>query len=193
MSCILGIDASLTATGYAIGESGSVNGKYGIIPGKFGGIQRLMHVRNKIMDRVDSTKPDLVVMEALSFGSKGSAVHDQAGLSKMIEAELVTEKIKYILCAPMTLKKYVCGSAGSAKNPIRKEHMLKYLATRFGHHDVNDNNICDAIGLVYIGMALMNEWQPQIEPQRQVLDGLRKNNPWLPVQSGQSKEASSDW
>lgn len=179
------------ATGFAVAEAGKVT-SYGLITGKFDDIQRLVYDRGKIMDKVDSVKPDLVIMEALSFGSKGSAVHEQAGLSCMIRAELLTDKVPYVQVAPMTLKKFVCGSAGSSKNPIRKEHMLKFIATRFGH-DLNDNNIADACGLAYVGMALIGEWTPQIEPQRQVLETLWKSNPGLKKIQPVREVANAEW
>ena len=56
--------------------------------------------------------------------------------------------------------------------------MLKFIATRFGH-DVNDNNIADAIGLGYVGMALVGDWSPTMEAQSSVLATIRKNNPIL--------------
>lgn len=171
------LDISLTATGCAVAVNGKII-RSGVIPGRFTGVPRLIYVRNAVMEAVDEADPDLVVMEALSFGSKGSAVHDQAGLCKSIEMELVTDNRAYFTVAPMTLKKFVCGSAGSSKSPVRKEHMLKEILRRFGH-DVTDNNIADALGLCYLAMATVGEWKPQIDPQRQVVATLLEKNPWL--------------
>src|SRR4051812_27333737 len=174
---IIALDISLTATGCAVSIDGKVT-RSGVIPGRFTGIPRLIYVRGAVMDAVDETDPDFVVMEALSFGSKGSAVHDQAGLCRSIEMELVTDKRPYLTVAPMTLKKFVCGSAGSSKSPVRKEHMLKEILRRFGH-DVTDNNVADALGLCYLAMSAVGEWAPQIDPQRQVIAGIREKNPWI--------------
>lgn len=188
---VLALDLSLTASGWAVGAGGILT-SHGLIPGKCDGVQRLIYNRNRVCEKIESVIPSLVVFEDFSFGSNMSYSKEIAGMSYMIRAELVQEKIPYLCVSPMSLKKFVVGTAGSAKQKVTKDLVIKEIFKRFSI-DVNDNNIADAVGLAFIGMALMNEWQPQIEPQRQVLDGLRKNNPWLPVQSGQSKEASSDW
>lgn len=177
MSRILGVDLSLTASGWCHSVDGKIV-QHGLAPGKGLYMDRLIYVRNRICEKVDEFQPDLVVFEDLSFGSKGQAVHEHAGLAFMIRAEMVQDKRKYCLIAPSSLKKFVCGTAGSPKNPMKKEHMLKFLATRF-HHDVNENNIGDAIGLTYIGMALMGDWECQIEPQREVIKKIRESNPSL--------------
>lgn len=174
---VLSFDLSLTATGTALGVNGKIL-EYGLISGLHTGIRRLIYDRARVMDRVDEVKPDMIVIEALSFGSKGSAVHDQAGLFRSIEMEFVQDGWKYITVAPPSLKKFVCGSAGSAKNPVRKEHMLKYMFSRFGH-DISDNNVADAIGLAYLGMAAIGDWLPSIDPQRDVLANIHKSNSWL--------------
>jgi Holliday junction resolvasome RuvABC endonuclease subunit len=185
VSGILSFDLSLTRTGFALGESGRVTG-CGLLSGKHDGVRRLIYLRSLVCDKVDATKPDLVVFEDLSYGSHDTNL-ERAGLAYMLRAELVDDGIPYLLCSPMSLKKFVCGTAGSAKAPVRKEHMLKFLATKFGH-DVNDNNVADAIGLAYVGMAYVGEWEPQTVAQRDVLAKL-KSKSLLPPK----KESEEGW
>lgn len=173
MSRILAFDLSLTASGWATGYDGHL-GATGLIVGKGDGVPRLIFNRNRVLDKVEEVKPDLVVFEDLSVGSNMSYAKEIAGVTYMIRAELVTDKIPYVVVAPTSLKKFVCGSAGSPKAPVKKEHMLKNMATRFGH-DVNDNNVCDAIGLAYVGMALVGEYEPGTQPQRDALVKVREN------------------
>lgn len=177
MSRIVAFDLSLTATGYALAVDGKLESN-GLIAGRETGIHRIIYVSDRVNDRADQLKPDLVVLEDLSFMSKGQAVHEHAGLATMVKAEMVRDKRQYVLVAPHSLKKFCCGSAGSTKNPVKKEHVLKFLATRFGH-DVNDNNVADAIVLAYIGMALLGEWEPRIDAQREVLKKINETNPSL--------------
>lgn len=170
---IASFDLSLTATGYAVAVDGVVDPYYGVITGKGDGIGRLVAMRNDVMAQVDAVKPDFVVMEGLSMASRG--MNDQlAGNAYLIRAELFTDGIPYVLVSAMGLKKFVCGTAGSKKFKVGKELMLKEIFRRFGH-DVTDNNVADAIGLAYVGMALCGDWQPQIEPQREVLASIRKS------------------
>jgi Holliday junction resolvasome RuvABC endonuclease subunit len=178
---VIAFDLSLTATGWARGVSGAYTDA-GLLPGKGDGVRRLMYLRNAVCAKVETSMPDLVVFEDFSFGSSDGKAFERAGLAYMIRAELVSDQIPYVLCSPMSLKKFVCGTAGSAKAPIRKEHMLKFLATRFGH-DVDDNNVCDAIGLAYVGMALVEDWPANASTnsaltvaQKQVLEKLRQTN-----------------
>ena len=173
---LLAADLSLTGTGVCVAADGKVQG-YGLLPGRGEGVRRLIHVRNLVCQKVDDTKPDLVMFEDFSFGSSDGKAFERAGLAYMIRAELVADGVPFGLCSPSSLKKFVIGTAGNAKQPMKKEHMLKYLATRFGHAEVNDNNICDAIGLAYVGMALVGEWEPQIQAQKDVIEKLRATNP----------------
>ena len=186
MSRILGLDLSLTASGWALAVDGKVD-SYGLIPGKYDGIARLIHNRDAVCDKIDAVKPDLVIFEDVAHHANNNLANENVGMAWMIRAELFADKLPYVLCSPSSLKKFVCGSGGSPKNPIKKEHMLKFMATRFGH-DVNDNNACDALGLAYIGMALVGDWQPTIDPQREVLAKIRESHPWLSkfVQVGQT-------
>lgn len=163
-----------------------------MLPGKFTDIARLVYVRNRVCGKIDELRPDIVVMEDLSFGSKGQAVHDQAGLSKMIQAEFFGDKLPYALIAPSSLKKFCCGSAGSPKNPVKKEHVLRDLALRFGHN-VNDNNVADAIVLAYIGMTLMGEYEPTLQAQRDSLIKIRERNPGIGKAVVQLRRDPEEW
>lgn len=163
----------MTGTGVALAIDGKIS-QYGLLPGKHDGIRRLIYLRGLICDKVDAVKPDLVVFEGLSFNSRDNDF-ERAGLAWMIRAELFSDGVQFALCAPQSLKKFVCGTAGNAKQPMKKENMLKYLFSRFGH-DVDNNDICDAISLAYVGMALVGDWEPTIQAQRDVIEKLRATN-----------------
>ena len=179
MACVLAWDLSLTSTGYAVGTMGRIS-ESGLILGKFDGVPRLIYVRDKVCALVDVVKPDLVVMEALSFMSKGAAVHENAALHYMIRAELHVDKTPCVTVSPLALKKYVCGSGGSSRKPVKKEHVMLSLFQRWGL-EVRDNNIADATVLAFLGMALMGDMEPTIDPQREVLAKVREGHPWLKV------------
>jgi Holliday junction resolvasome RuvABC endonuclease subunit len=188
VSRILSFDLSLTNSGWCVAVDGTIR-EHGLIPGKCDGVQRLIHNRNRICERIDGEHPDMVIFEDLAWSKNEAFAKENAGLAYMVRAELVTEKIPYIVAAANSLKKFCCGSGGSKKTPVKKEHVLKDLALRFGHN-VDSNDVADAIVLAYIGMALMGEWEPKIAAQREVLETLRKNYPHLkqPVRVGRTPE-----
>ena len=159
----------------------AVDGKvesWGLVPGKGTGLDRLIWNRNRICDVYEKAKPDLIVMEDFSFGSNMSFVREIAGMAFMIRAEIHRAKIPTLLVSPSSLKKFIVGTAGSSKQKVGKDLILKEMLRRFGH-DLTDNNVADAVGLAYIGMAMVEEWAPTIEPQRDVLKQLRDKNPNL--------------
>jgi Holliday junction resolvasome RuvABC endonuclease subunit len=133
---------------------------------------------DQIDARIDNPKPDLVCLEGPSFGSKGAALYEMYGLHCMVRAELLAEKIPYVMVAPSSLKKFCCGTGGSPKNPIRKEHVLRDLFKRWGL-DVSDNNIADATVLALLGAVLVGDAEPSMDAQRQVVDKLCKDNDCL--------------
>ncbi len=177
MSRVLSFDLSLTNSGWCLAVDGAIR-EHGLIPGKCDGVARLIHNRNRICELVDIDRPDLIIFEDLAWSKNEAFAKENAGLAYIIRAELVTDKIPYVVAAANQLKKFCCGSGGSAKTPVKKEQVMKDLYKRFGH-DVNDNNIADAIVLAYIGMALIGDWEPKIAAQGEVIEALLKNYPTL--------------
>ncbi len=153
--------------------------EHGLIQGKFELVPRMKYVRNRVCDRVDEFKPDLVIFEDLANSQNKSFAKEIAGLTYMIRAEMEPDH-SYIVAGTSQLKKFCCGSGGSSKNPVKKEQVMKDLFKRFGH-DINDNNVADAIVLCYIGMAMMGDWKCKIDPQREVITKIASNYPHLRI------------
>ena len=177
MSKICAFDLSLLNTGYAIAIDGKVT-SFGLIEGKGDGVERLIFNRDAVCDLIDNTAPDLIVFEDFSYGSSDGKAFERAGMAYMIRAELFGDKRPYFAVSPMSLKKFVVGSAGSAKKKVTKDLVIKEIFRRFGHN-VDDNNVADAIGLAYVAMAALGDWDTQMDPQRQVLATVYKNYPWI--------------
>lgn len=174
MARVLTFDLSLQASGWAVGDGGAVK-QFGLIEGKFNDVPRLIHNRNRVMDKVDEVQPDLVVMEDLAFSRNMSFAKEIAGMAYMIRAELVTEKIPYIVVGPTQLKKFIVGVGGGKKIKVTKDLILLNVFKRFGH-DLTDHNIADAVGLCYLGMALVGDWKPTFAPQVMVAQAVRVKN-----------------
>ena len=171
---VAAFDLSLNHTGYCtLGVEDSL--EYGLIEPEKGlsGIARLRYVRQEVLDKIDCRNP-FVIMEGLSFGSRGSAVHELAGLAHMIRAELYERNIPYLIPPPKALVKFITGK-GSGK----KEHMLKGLLKKPFELDIDDNNIADAIGLYYLGSAILHQWKTTTKPQAEVVEKIIKANPTI--------------
>lgn len=165
-------DISLNHTGYCV-DDGEGNRKYGVIePKKLEGMARLEYVRNEVLRLVPDDDYQLVIMEGLSFGSRGQAVHEIAGLSYMIRMALYEDDTPYVIPPPKSLVKFITGKGNG-----KKEHMLKALLKKPFELDIDDNNIADAIGLWYLGQALLSQWEPTTTAQREVVAKICKSTP----------------
>lgn len=175
---ILAFDLSLNSTGVTLAVDGQVD-HYGLIQGKGNGAKRLKHNRDAVMDKIDACRPDLIVFEDFSFGSDMSFVREIGAMAWMIRCELDEPGYgPFFVVSPMALKKYCVGTAGSKKQKVTKDLILKEVFKRWGH-DVVQNDIADSLVLAHIGMAAVGEEKPQIDAQREVLAKIHAANPWL--------------
>lgn len=175
---ILALDLSLKSTGFAVADGGKIV-RHGIVtePNRVG-VERLIQMRNKVMDVVDEVEPELIFVEDIAFSANQAYAKENAGLAYILRVEWVTEGIPYFMIAATQVKKYCCGTAGSVKDKVGKDRVMKDLFVRFGHN-VNSNDEADAIIIGYIGMASVGESNPTIEAQRDVLKKITVANPSL--------------
>ena len=175
---LVAFDLSLAATGYAVWDNGKL--EYGTLrPPDLRGFPRLNWIRSQAANL--ATGANLVIFEGISFMSNDPGTQERIGLAFLIRYLLWHRETPFVLCAPTSLKKFVVGHAGK-KDPatgekikVTKDLMIKELYKRFGH-DVDDNNQADGIGLLYVARALVNDWQPTTDAQRQVVEAIRKSN-----------------
>ena len=168
---VVGIDLSMTSTGLAMVETQS-------------GI-RLERIRSKpdrcavgppsLQQRADRTDairrevlkttgvwpagdpdPDLVVIEAPSFGSGASAgVWDRAGLWWSV-IHGIHPHIPVVEVSPHQVRKYATGSAStSGKTKVTKDMVLAAVIRRYVHAPVDGNDVADALILAAIGARLL--------------------------------------
>ena len=70
-----------------------------------------------LRDIIQSYEPDLIQMEGVSYGSKGSsALVDLAGLNFMIRSVLLSENIQFNILAPTVVKKFAVGNGAAEKD-----------------------------------------------------------------------------
>lgn len=162
---VLGIDASLTSTGYAYrDEKGQVVA--GTIPtGELRSSHRLLYVQNKITRLLDLADPVLVVIEgyAMGFGGgKGNPgrVFDIGELGGVVKLAVWQRGIDAMIVPPSTLK-CVIADNGKAKKP----EMITALRTRYGHSTVSHDE-ADAIGLMLTGEIRCGKTKLVAKPSR---------------------------
>lgn len=149
---ILGLDISLSATGWALVEPSGHLLAMGTIKSKpdadrFARFDRILQTLKHV---VSFKLLQLVVIEGYSFNSFGK-VFDIAELSGIIKYELWKNKIHFIEVPPNTLKKFVTGKGNSDKN-IMMQKAYKQWGIEF-----TDDNVCDAFYLAKYGHANFEE------------------------------------
>lgn len=143
---IIGLDLSLTATGFAAdGQSMCW------VPKKITGMERLQAIRDMVTVACDLYDARLAVVEGYSMGSRYG--RESAGeLGGIVRLALYEAGVAYVDVAPTRLKKYATnkGNAGKDEMLAAAIHKLKYE----GH----DHNEADALwlrqmALVHYGFA----------------------------------------
>ena len=178
---ITGLDPSLRATGWcrltsghSLAPSPSAAAEFGTItpPKGMTGLARMELITGDILIRLShSERPRLVVVEGFSFGSRGRALFEIAGLGYAVRLEMFRRAMRFIVVPPATLKKFVTG-----KGTAQKSMMLREVYRRWGIA-VNDDNEADAVGLAQIGAALLDyATKPLTAFQREVISKLRKDS-----------------
>ena len=144
MTRVLGLDLSLTATGYAADAE-----VVGVIRSKARGPRRLAEIRNFILEL--AADAEVVVLESYSYASQNQA-HQVGELGGVIRLGLYSAHIPYAEVAPTALKKFATGKGNSDKDRV-----LAAAIRRFAFEG-DDNNAADAwilraMGLVHYDAA----------------------------------------
>lgn len=86
-----------------------------------------------IRDLIQNYEPDLIQMEGISYGSRGSAaLADLAGLNFAIRMTLIGEGIPFNILAPTTVKKFAVGNGAAEKDVMiaswkKLDKNIKYI------------------------------------------------------------------
>jgi Holliday junction resolvasome RuvABC endonuclease subunit len=150
---VVGIDPSLTATGVCWADGTTEVIKW---PGRE--VERLVGVYGWVCDWFDSTlEAPLVVLEGLSYGSKGSAVTGQAELGAVMRLALAHCCVDFVVVPPSVVKKYATGKGNANKDLVRDA-----ARDRLGLAAGVTSDECDAAWLRQIGLALLGD--PDVVP-----------------------------
>ena len=163
---VLGLDASLTGTGYCLLDSGEV-ARVGTLKTKLRGVERLIEIRKQlgaILEGADTGSGlSLVCLEGYSYGSQGRAVYNIGELGGVIRCMFHDLWIEWVEVAPSTLKKFACG-----KGNVKKDQVMLHVYKRWGY-TAPDNNVADAYVLAKIAQELVSPSGELTQAQEEVI------------------------
>ena len=164
---IVGLDLSLTATGWSTYNTESKVLNSGVTSTKLKGMDRLNEIVTSLENLVtDSWKDPIdnceVYIENYGFASKGRVVY-QGELGGIVRYMLWKHGVKYHDIPPTIAKKVLTGKGNCEKSLILKELYKKYKI------DVDDDNIADACNLVIIG-KMCHGLEKMTKAQKEIID-----------------------
>ena len=185
MTTVIGVDASLTATGVAIISPDTApfadpdpDAPMRAELGTFGSrpttdtirdrSRRHHHLAREVCDLAGIGTADLVVIEAPSYGSRDGHAWDRAHVWWMIVDHALTHSVPVISVPPARVKKFATGKGNADKTTVA-------IAVARLWPDVmpaNDNE-ADALALASIGTALLDVAPfPLLQRHRDVLKDI---------------------
>lgn len=177
---VVGIDLSLTHTGYAILNEKGIVLMSGVIKSKPCGpkpmdeTKRIVKIAQEVMGKIGKITPDwgeeiLVSIEGLAFMAQGTSLTQLSGLNYIVRSLLLELEIPFLIVAPTTLKKFITGSGKGDKDMMM---MSVYKNYKF---ESMDNNECDAYSLAVCGLAVLGKPVKKLGiPQNEVVNLLKK-------------------
>lgn len=138
---IAALDPSLTSFGLARFQTGVVSPTLGRVRPKAKGHQRLAELLTAVDEY--SYAADVVALEGLAFGAKGSAVTDLAGLHWLIRHHLWASGRPYAVVNPRSRMKWVTGKGNASK-----DECLAAVIRRWPGLDITGNDVADAFTML---------------------------------------------
>lgn len=162
MTVFLGLDLSITQTGYCIADSKAPI-KYGTIDTKkktysdvlaisrFHKVDYIYEVIQELLfARYDNEPISYVALEGYAMGisaGKNTSLCDLAELGGIIKNHLYSRDIPFLVVPPKSLKKFITGNGNASK-----DMMIQAISDIYGFNTTN-NNIADAYGLMVAARA----------------------------------------
>ena len=147
---IIGLDLSLTHTGWAILNYNKTIDYGTIIPKKLKGAMRLSFIRNKLKKVIKKYKPVLAVIEGYAYSPNANmsfSIGENGGVVKLM---LWANGIDCINVAPKTLKKFTTSNGNASKTQMAKAVKLKWKEEFKTDHEV------DAYALAKMGYYILS-------------------------------------
>ncbi len=145
---LMGLDLSLTSTGY------SINQETGIISIKEKGAERLSIISNKIIDLVIDNSVDVVIIESYSFASRNSQAHSIGELGGAVRMRLWECGMPFIDVPPTCRAKFATGKGNAGKSEVISAISAK---TNIVWSGPGADDRCDAWVLEQMGLAQLEK------------------------------------
>lgn len=154
---VVGLDLSLTGTGYAdLNTSGPtvILERLGSPPAGDGWEDRYGRIRG-LADRVAEHigHPNLVVIEAPAYGSRTGHVHDRAGLWWQVYRK-ARDLAAVAVVAPAVRAKYATGKGNAGKDEVLAATVRRYPWAMVENNDHADALVLAAMGARSLGAAV---------------------------------------
>lgn len=155
----MGLDLSLTSTGY------SISGKTGTISVKSKGPERLYDIREDIRNIIHTNSIQLVVVEGYAFSARNSQSHKIGELGGVIRLLMYEMNVPFVEVPPTSRAKFATGKGNAAKSEVISSISARTGITWSGS---GADDECDAWVLEQMGRAFLNlseyQWpKPNIE------------------------------
>lgn len=172
----MGLDLSLTSTGY------SINGETGAIAVKTKEAERLYEIREDVVNLIKSHNVDSVVIEGYAFSARNSQSHKIGELGGVIRLALYELGIPYVDVPPTCRAKFATGKGNSSKTEV-----VSAVSARTGivWSGKSTDDMCDAWLLEQMGLTALGH--AQYDWPKSSTDAL-KTVDWSPLNRGNSNE-----
>lgn len=145
---IMGLDISLTSTGY------SIDGFTSLIKVKSRGPERLHEISRTVIEICSEYSVDIVILEGYSFASRNSQAHSIGELGGCIRMRLWENKIPYVEVPPTSRAKFATGKGNAGKTEVISAISSK-TGVVFSGSGADDE--CDAWILEQMGLAKLQK------------------------------------
>lgn len=160
---VLGVDPSMTATclcsivgGHVEVETSKTKPKTGTELEK---LTRMRTQANAVVDRAQLA--DLVVIEGLSFSSKGAATRDLAGLWWLIIDRLADLNVPYAIASPPARAKWATGKGNASKFEVGQHISKRWPDVELRSDDEADGLVLASMALHFLGALPWTPTKPQ--------------------------------
>lgn len=157
---IIGLDLSLTHTGWVIIDKNKVL-EYGtIVPKKLRKARRLNFIRNHLFRVIKKYNPVLAVIENYAYSPRANMAFSIGENGGVIKLMLWRRMISYVVVAPKTLKKFVTKSGNASKVQMQKVIKSKWSVKFNTEHEF------DAFALAKMGCYILSRKFGDLDDKR---------------------------
>lgn len=169
MATPVGLDLSLTSTGFACGT------KHTILSSKHKGPARLQEISLALIDHLLEIDNPVVILEGYSFASRNSQAHSIGELGGVVRLAIWNLQIPYIEVPPTCRAKFATGKGNANKGEVMSAVSARTGIAWIG---AGADDLCDAFILEEIGLTKLG--QPRWDWPAVNLSALDKID-WSPI------------